>query len=158
LGNEQVSSHTDSLSQEHAGNNLPRLFSFSSRRHQNDKSSSLNGNLYCMAYSAFACRMYDVLYRPTEVILVLEFLDCNLRELLRGAGPLSVVLAKSFTHQILQGLAYAKSKRCIHRDLKPANILVLPTRGIVKIADFGLSRSHDFAGGRYSRQVMFFPC
>lgn len=110
-----------------------------------------------MAYPAFACRMYDVLYRPTEVILVLEFLDCNLRQLLRGAGPLSVVLTKSFTHQILQGLAYAKSKRCIHRDLKPANILVLPRQGIVKIADFGLSRSHDFAGGRYTRQVMSFP-
>jgi serine/threonine protein kinase len=99
------------------------------------------------------CRLYDVLYRPTEVILTLEFLDCNLRELLRNTGPLSIVFAKSFTHQILQGIAYLKSKRCIHRDLKPANILVLPRQGIVKIADFGLGRSHDLSGGRYTRQV-----
>jgi serine/threonine protein kinase len=101
----------------------------------------------------YACRLYDVLYRPTEVVLALEFLDCNLRELLRNTGPLSVVLAKSFTHQILQGLAYAKAKRCLHRDLKPANILVLPRQGVVKIADFGLGRAHDFDGGKYTRQV-----
>ena len=102
--------------------------------------------------------MYDVLYRPTEIILVLEYLDCNLREILRAAGRMSIVLAKSFTHQILQGLAYAKTKRCIHRDLKPANILVLARQGIVKIADFGLSRSHNVGGGKYTRQVCsYFP-
>lgn len=97
-----------------------------------------------------------MLYRPTEVILSLEFLDCNLRELLRNTGALSVVLVKSFTHQILQGLAYARAKRCMHRDLKPANILVLPRQGIVKIADFGLARAHDFDGGKYTRQAWFF--
>jgi serine/threonine protein kinase len=102
---------------------------------------------------AISCRLHDVLYRPGEVILTLEYLDCNLRELLRNTGALSLILVKSFTHQMLQGLAYAKAKRCMHRDLKPANVLVLPRQGIVKIADFGLGRAHDFGGGRYTRQV-----
>ena len=104
-----------------------------------------------------ACSLYDVLHLPTKVILALEFLDCNLRELVRDTGGLSITFAKSFTHQILQGLAYLKAKRCIHRDLKPANILVLPRQGVVKIADFGLGRSHDLSGGRYTREVPVFP-
>lgn len=99
------------------------------------------------------CRLHDVLYHPNEVILTLEYMDCNLRELLRNSGPLSLVLVKSFTHQILQGVAYAKTKRCVHRDLKPANVLVMPRQGIVKLADYGLGRAHDFSGGRYTRQV-----
>lgn len=94
-----------------------------------------------------------MLYHPNEVILTLEYMDCNLRELLRNSGPLSLVLVKSFTHQILQGVAYAKTKRCVHRDLKPANVLVMPRQGIVKLADYGLGRAHDFSGGRYTRQV-----
>ena len=93
------------------------------------------------------------MYHPNEVILTLEYMDCNLRELLRNSGPLSLVLVKSFTHQILQGVAYAKTKRCVHRDLKPANVLVMPRQGIVKLADYGLGRAHDFSGGRYTRQV-----
>jgi negative regulator of the PHO system len=99
------------------------------------------------------CRLHDVLYHPNEVILTLEYMDCNLRELLKNSGPLSLVLVKSFTHQILQGVAYAKTKRCVHRDLKPANVLVMPRQGIVKLADYGLGRAHDFSGGRYTRQV-----
>eukprot|EP00892_Ulva_mutabilis_P004557 jgi/Ulvmu1/2473/UM136_0025.1 len=99
-------------------------------------------------------RLHDVLYRETEVVLTLEYMDCNLRELLRNSGPLNIVLVKSFTHQILQGVAYAKAKRCVHRDLKPANILVAPRYGIVKLADYGLGRAYDFSGGKYTRQVM----
>lgn len=102
------------------------------------------------------CRLHDVLYRETEVVLTLEYMDCNLRELLRNSGPLNIVLVKSFTHQILQGVAYAKAKRCVHRDLKPANILVAPRQGIVKLADYGLGRAYDFNGGKYTRQVT--PC
>jgi negative regulator of the PHO system len=87
------------------------------------------------------------------VILTLEYMECNLRELLRNSGPLSLVLVKSFTHQILQGVAYAKSKRCVHRDLKPANVLVMSRQGVVKLADYGLGRAFDLSGGRYTRQA-----
>jgi mitogen-activated protein kinase kinase kinase len=50
---------------------------------------------------------------------------------------------KSFTKQILAGLAYLHAKGILHRDLKADNILV-DSDGICKITDFGISKQ---AGG-----------
>lgn len=44
--------------------------------------------------------------------------------------------------QIIDGLAYCHSKNLLHRDVKSSNILVNKL-GQVKVADFGLSRTHD---------------
>lgn len=41
---------------------------------------------------------------------------------------------------MLSGIAFLHSKNIIHRDLKPANTL-FTANGVVKIADFGLSRA-----------------
>ena len=45
-----------------------------------------------------------------------------------------------FMEQILNGLEYLHGKNYIHFDLKPENIL-LDKEGVIKIADFGYSRS-----------------
>lgn len=84
---------------------------------------------------------------------MLEYMDCSLQYLLQCRGALPLCNVKSYTHQVLQALKYTKSKRVMHRDLKPANILVNLEEGVVKLADFGLSRLHE-QGGRYSRQVL----
>lgn len=51
---------------------------------------------------------------------------------------------KSFMYQLLKGTEYLHQNFIIHRDLKPANLIIHDNdreRGILKIADFGLSRS-----------------
>ncbi|MFY1017216.1 protein kinase domain-containing protein, partial [Escherichia coli] len=41
---------------------------------------------------------------------------------------------------VLTGLAAAHEAGYIHRDVKPENILI-PERGAIKVADFGLARA-----------------
>ena len=50
--------------------------------------------------------------------------------------------SKSYSLQLLRGLAFIHSQNIIHRDLKPSNLLISPTRRL-KIADFGLARLQD---------------
>jgi cyclin-dependent kinase 1 len=78
-----------------------------------------------------------------KLYLVFEYLDFDLKtyiDSLPKEVPRRVYL--SIFNQILQGIAFAHDQGVYHRDLKPQNILV-SKEGIIKIADFGLSRSNN---------------
>ena len=71
--------------------------------------------------------------------LVMEFVEgTSLRELMR-AGPLPAGEALRIVSSVLAALAHAHACGIIHRDIKPENVL-MAQRGVVKVADFGLSR------------------
>ena len=55
-------------------------------------------------------------------------------------APLDENLIRSYSAQILEGVAYCHAMGVMHRDLKPQNILVNRI-GDLKIADFGLARA-----------------
>eukprot|EP01083_Nonionella_stella_P299025 1014719_1 len=57
-------------------------------------------------------------------------------------GPFELPLIKSYTMQILNGLAFLHSQNIIHRDIKGSNILVNPD-GCLKLADFGVCWTFD---------------
>lgn len=73
--------------------------------------------------------------------LVMELVDGpNLRTLLDARGSFTLGTALRYTHEILVALAAAHRVGVVHRDVKPENVLV-PKRGPVKVADFGLARA-----------------
>ncbi|KAH9321731.1 hypothetical protein KI387_016370, partial [Taxus chinensis] len=63
----------------------------------------------------------------------------SIHQLLREYGQFGEPAIRSYTRQILAGLAYLHDLNTVHRDIKGANILVDPN-GQVKLADFGMAK------------------
>ena len=73
--------------------------------------------------------------------LVFEFCDYDLAKVLSNPNiKFSLGEIKNVIRQLLNGLYYLHINSIIHRDIKPANILITKS-GILKLADFGLSRA-----------------
>src|SRR5579883_2968372 len=66
----------------------------------------------------------------------------NLKYYIQREGKIPPLRALDYVHQAAEGLNAAYKRGVVHRDIKPQNILV-NNKGVVKIADFGLSRSKD---------------
>ncbi len=76
-----------------------------------------------------------------RVFLAMEYVEGRtLRELLDTEGALTPRAALGLLESVLAGLAIAHEAGYIHRDVKPENVLI-PERGEVKVADFGLARA-----------------
>ncbi len=69
----------------------------------------------------------------------------SLADLLKKYGPLQEPAVKSYTQQLLCGLAYLHKNNVVHRDIKGANILI-EKDGTIKLADFGASQEFDGEG------------
>ncbi|KAK9053136.1 hypothetical protein SSX86_029766 [Deinandra increscens subsp. villosa] len=75
-----------------------------------------------------------------KLYIYLEYVSGgSIHKLLQEYGRLGEIAIRSYTRQILTGLAYLHSTNTVHRDIKGANILVEPN-GCVKLADFGLAK------------------
>ena len=82
--------------------------------------------------------LYKVVKCERKIALVFEYVDQSLCDILckhRLSGGLPTSLIKSYTFQMLAGIAFCHSQRVIHRDLKPQTILVDRT-GILKLSSF----------------------
>ncbi|KAH9602648.1 hypothetical protein KSS87_005133 [Heliosperma pusillum] len=75
-----------------------------------------------------------------KLYIYLEYISGgSIHKLLGDYGELGESAIRSFTRQILSGLAYLHARNTVHRDIKGANILVDPN-GRVKLADFGMAK------------------
>ncbi|KAK2404568.1 mitogen-activated protein kinase kinase kinase YODA [Trifolium repens] len=75
-----------------------------------------------------------------KLYIYLEYVSGgSIHKLLQEYGKFGELAIRSYTQQILSGLAFLHAKNTLHRDIKGANILVDPN-GRVKVADFGMAK------------------
>ncbi|KAH6828129.1 Protein kinase superfamily protein [Perilla frutescens var. hirtella] len=75
-----------------------------------------------------------------KLYIYLEYVSGgSIHKILQDYGKLGESAIRSYTQQILSGLAFLHAKNTVHRDIKGANILVDPN-GRVKLADFGMAK------------------
>lgn len=75
--------------------------------------------------------------------IIMEYVDGEtLESIINRDIRLHYLDALYIIKQVLLAVEYAHSKGLIHRDIKPSNIII-SSEGVVKIMDFGISKSMD---------------
>lgn len=93
--------------------------------------------------------LYNAFIDPKSgmINLVVEYMDGgSLEDLVKQGGCSDERVLADLCYQTLNGLAYLHRNKSIHRDIKPANILC-SSSGLIKIADFGISKALDKSTG-----------
>lgn len=89
--------------------------------------------------------------------IVMELLEgADLCQIADARGALPRWLVVDYILQALEGLAHAHARGIIHRDLKPSNLFLANKADgtqIIKILDFGISKSQEAAGDRRQQQL-----
>ncbi|CAE7478437.1 Mak [Symbiodinium pilosum] len=109
----------------------------------------------------FIVRLKELLRNQLDGSLyyIFEYIDSDLCRLVRqNPSGLEESFAAGLARQLFAGLAHIHQHNFFHRDIKPENVLYETKREVVRIADFGESRSlrarppfTDYVGTRWYR-------
>lgn len=85
-------------------------------------------------------KMLDIFIYKEEIHVVLEFVPYSLEQIIKCKDIILMPSdIKSWMFMLLKGLKHMHDNYLMHRDLKPNNLLITE-EGVLKLADFGLSR------------------
>lgn len=88
-------------------------------------------------------KLKEVIRDKNELFLVFEFADRNVlkvyEQVKQEGSKLPESTIKRLVYETASGLAFMHKKGFFHRDMKPENLL-LNSKSVLKIADFGLAR------------------
>ncbi|KAM9780985.1 uncharacterized protein ACBT44_022369 isoform 2-T2 [Syngnathus typhle] len=85
-------------------------------------------------------KLFDSFETETEVIVVTEYAEGQLFQIIEVDGSLPESQVCEIACQLVSALYYLHSRRILHRDMKPQNIL-FDKNGVVKLCDFGFARA-----------------
>ena len=84
--------------------------------------------------------LYAFLVDQGTAFMVMEFVEGEtFEQIIRNRGPLPPEQAVPWFKQALLGMGAAHRMGIVHRDIKPSN-LMLNSKGIVKVMDFGIAK------------------
>ena len=101
--------------------------------------------------------VYDVGCQGNHHFMIMELVDGgSVAELLEKRGVLEPWEGAEIILQAARGLECAAAANIIHRDVKPDNMM-LTSRAVVKVSDFGLAKELDSATMTETQAVMGTP-
>jgi serine/threonine protein kinase len=98
-------------------------------------------------------RLFNFEQTDNLSFIVVEFVDGpSLQDIMDRQGKLSLEETLRYAESVARGLDYAHECGVLHRDVKPTNIMI-DSRGIVKLTDFGIARRMKDQALRLSREL-----